>query len=210
MLFSERLTNAAMVRARTSSSRPAASARCVHTVGLGPHTLNLEQRPEWFFDPARYGGILVDIGSHQVDQFLSFTGATGGRGARVDRPRRTPNTRACEVLGEMLLAADGRDAATPASTTTRPTGLAPAWGDVRFTVVGTEGYLEVRHVEQTVHRRRRRAAARRSTAPASRRAGATRYLAGTLVDPGARVRGDSRSACDAQARPAGRRPIPEA
>jgi len=33
-------------------------------------------RPEWFWNPDEYGGILCDIGSHQVDQFLYYTGST--------------------------------------------------------------------------------------------------------------------------------------
>ena len=49
----------------------------------------------------------------------------------------------------MLLAADGATGYARVDYFT-PKGLAPAWGDVRFTVVGTEGYLEVRHVDQTV------------------------------------------------------------
>lgn len=43
-------------------------------IGAGPHTLNLEGRPDWFFDPSASGGILVDLASHQVDQFLAITG----------------------------------------------------------------------------------------------------------------------------------------
>src|SRR5690606_27370471 len=46
----------------------------VHTVGLGPHSLRNNKRPDWFFDRQRYGGILTDIGSHQCEQFLFFSG----------------------------------------------------------------------------------------------------------------------------------------
>ena len=49
--------------------------RVVQTVGLGPHRLNRVIRPGWFFDAAFYGGILTDIASHQIDQFLHFTGS---------------------------------------------------------------------------------------------------------------------------------------
>jgi predicted dehydrogenase len=147
VLFSERLTNAAMVRAY-DIVQAGRIGLVVHTVGLGPHTLNLARRPEWFFDPARYGGILVDIGSHQVDQFLAFTGA---RTAEVltSTVRAHPEQPGVQVLGELLLAADGATGYARVDYFT-PAGLAPAWGDVRFTVVGTEGYLEVRHVDQTV------------------------------------------------------------
>lgn len=51
-----------------------ALGRVVHTTGLGPHRLNRAIRPDWFFDRTAYGGILNDIASHQIDQFLHFTG----------------------------------------------------------------------------------------------------------------------------------------
>ena len=40
---------------------------------LAPHRLNPSTRPDWFFDPEKNGGILADIGSHQVEQLLSYT-----------------------------------------------------------------------------------------------------------------------------------------
>ena len=46
-----------------------------HRPGPAPPAARL-RRPAWFFERARYGGILTDIGSHQVDQFLFFTGST--------------------------------------------------------------------------------------------------------------------------------------
>src|SRR5262249_558886 len=73
VLFGERLGNPARIEGLRLGEN-GAIGEVVHPVGLGPHTLNLTHRPDWFFDPARYGGILVDIGSHQVDQFLAFTG----------------------------------------------------------------------------------------------------------------------------------------
>ncbi len=53
-----------------------AIGRVIQTIGLGPHRLNRAIRPGWFFDTATYGGILTDIASHQIDQFLHFTGST--------------------------------------------------------------------------------------------------------------------------------------
>ena len=73
--FSERFENAATVRAG-ELVQAGAIGRVVHTVGLGPHRLSAPSRPAWFFERARYGGILADIASHQADQFLFFTGAT--------------------------------------------------------------------------------------------------------------------------------------
>ena len=119
----------------------------VHTVGLGPHTLALDRRPRWFFDPARYGGILVDIGSHQVDQFLAFTDATDAA-VVASRVRAHDDHPGVEVIGEVLLETGHATGYARVDYLT-PAGLG-AWGDVRFTVVGTAGYLEVRHVDQTV------------------------------------------------------------
>ncbi|HEV8309415.1 MAG TPA: Gfo/Idh/MocA family oxidoreductase [Methylomirabilota bacterium] len=73
--FSERFENPATVRAGELVTS-GAIGRVVQTVGLGPHRLNAPSRPGWFFERARYGGILTDIASHQADQFLFFTGST--------------------------------------------------------------------------------------------------------------------------------------
>ncbi len=56
-----------------------AIGRVIQTTGLGPHRLNRAIRPEWFFRPEAFGGILTDIASHQIDQFLFFTGAGHAR-----------------------------------------------------------------------------------------------------------------------------------
>src|SRR5207248_4377023 len=67
--YSERFQNGATVRAGELIAA-GAIGRAFQTVGLGPHQLRADTRPAWFFDRARYGGILADIGSHQADQFL--------------------------------------------------------------------------------------------------------------------------------------------
>ena len=46
----------------------------VHVEGFGPHRLMAHARPAWFFEKEKYGGILCDIGSHQIEQYLYFTG----------------------------------------------------------------------------------------------------------------------------------------
>jgi predicted dehydrogenase len=115
----------------------------VQTTGFGPHFLRRDSRPDWFFDPARSGGILGDIGAHQIEQFLDFTGSTAaeitsaltGNFANADRP-------GFEDYGEVALQGDGGlgwfrvDWYTPASLN--------AAGDIRLVVLGTEGYVEMR------------------------------------------------------------------
>ena len=53
-----------------------AIGRVIQVLGLAPHRLSKASRPAWFFERAKYGGILCDIGSHQFEQFLAYTGAT--------------------------------------------------------------------------------------------------------------------------------------
>ena len=50
-----------------------AIGRVVQTLGTGPHREG-SGRPEWFYDRRDFGGILCDIGSHQIEQFLFYTG----------------------------------------------------------------------------------------------------------------------------------------
>ena len=46
--------------------------RVINVVILAPHKLG--KRPDWFFSREDTGGILIDIGSHQFEQFLTYTG----------------------------------------------------------------------------------------------------------------------------------------
>lgn len=115
----------------------------VQTVGLGPHRLNRHLRPAWFFDRARYGGILCDIGCHQVDQFLFFTGSTDAEIVTSAVGNfANPGDPDLEDFGEMLLRS-GRTQAYIRMDWYTPDGLAN-WGDGRLTILGTKGYIELR------------------------------------------------------------------
>ncbi|HEV7276662.1 MAG TPA: Gfo/Idh/MocA family oxidoreductase [Devosiaceae bacterium] len=115
----------------------------VHTVGLGPHSLRNNKRPDWFFDRQRYGGILTDIGSHQCEQFLFFSGTLEAEviSATVAN-RANPEHPGLQDVGDMHLR-------TPKTTGyvrldwLTPPGL-PTWGDGRLTILGTDGYIELR------------------------------------------------------------------
>lgn len=140
--FSERF----VVRACEVASRLVAQGaigRVVQTVGLGPHRLNRPIRPEWFFEPATYGGILTDIASHQIDQFLHFTGASTAEIVSSSVANHTvPDVPAFEDYGEMLLRAGGASGFVRVDWYT-PDGL-PTWGDGRLFILGTEGFIELR------------------------------------------------------------------
>jgi predicted dehydrogenase len=120
-----------------------AIGRVVQTIGLGPHRLNRALRPAWFFDPAAYGGILVDIASHQIDRFVVFTGAADAQiAASTVANLGTPQDPAFEDFGEILLRSERATGYIRVDWFT-PDGL-PTWGDGRLTIVGTEGTIELR------------------------------------------------------------------
>jgi len=74
-----------------------AIGKVVQTVGLGPHRLNKPTRPAWFFERARYGGILADIASHQCEQFLFFADSLAAEVRGDGREPRQSRRRACRI-----------------------------------------------------------------------------------------------------------------
>src|SRR6188768_2071113 len=75
IMYSERFENKATVKAG-ELVKAGSIGKVIQTIGLAPHRISLNTRPEWFWHKPRYGGILCDIGSHQADQFLFYTGST--------------------------------------------------------------------------------------------------------------------------------------
>jgi len=140
--FTERFEVRAVTRA-LEIVRAGAIGDVVQTVGLGPHRLNRALRDPWFFDRAKYGGILVDIASHQIDQFLAFTGAADAdivlaRAGNVAHPADP----GFEDFGEIVLSAGAANAYIRVDWFT-PDGL-PTWGDGRLFITGTTGSIELR------------------------------------------------------------------
>lgn len=140
--FSERF----IVRACEAATRLVEAGeigRVVQTVGLGPHRLNRPIRPGWFFEHAAHGGILVDIASHQIDQFLFFTGAEDATiVSSAVANHNLPDVSDFEDYGEILLRARDASGFIRVDWFT-PDGL-DAWGDGRLFLLGTEGYIELR------------------------------------------------------------------
>jgi predicted dehydrogenase len=140
--FSERLENPATVKAG-ELAQAGAIGRVVQTVGLGPHRINPASRPAWFFQKARYGGIITDIASHQMDQFLFFTGSTQAQVVASQVANyKFPQYPELEDFGDALLAGNGGTGYVRVDWYT-PDGL-PTWGDGRLTILGTDGYIELR------------------------------------------------------------------
>ena len=140
--FSERYE----VRAVTKAAEvigAGAIGRVVQTVGLGPHRRNAHLRPDWFWDPARNGGILADIATHQIDQFLYLTGSADAQiVASAVANYANPEHPEFQDFGEVLLRSERANGYFRLDWYT-PDGL-PTWGDGRLTVLGTGGYIELR------------------------------------------------------------------
>ncbi|MDB6178257.1 Gfo/Idh/MocA family oxidoreductase [Paracoccus sp. Z330] len=140
--FSERFEVPA-VTAATELVRAGAIGTVIHTTGLGPHRLNAQTRPDWFFNAATYGGILTDIASHQIEQFLHFTGqedaeitmATVGNHANPDHP-------GFEDFGTLALRSGSAQGFIRVDWYTAD--ALPNWGDGRLFIAGTKGQIELR------------------------------------------------------------------
>ncbi|HYF55120.1 MAG TPA: Gfo/Idh/MocA family oxidoreductase [Salinarimonas sp.] len=140
--FSERFVVPAMETALRLAAE-GAIGRVIQTVGLGPHRLNQAIRPPWFFDARRFGGILVDIASHQIDQFLVLTGSADATIAMSAVGHFGSTTEGdFQDFGEIALRSDAASGYIRVDWFT-PDGL-PTWGDGRLVVLGTEGTIEVR------------------------------------------------------------------
>lgn len=141
--FSERLHVEAAVFAGQLVEKGAIGT-VVQVLGTGPHRLNGPSRPEWFFQRDRYGGILCDIGSHQIEQFLYFTGAKDARVASSHvanyAHKEYPGF---DDFGDCCLVGDNGSTGYFRVDWLTPGGLS-AWGDGRLFLLGTEGYIELR------------------------------------------------------------------
>jgi predicted dehydrogenase len=120
-----------------------AIGKVVQTVGLGPHRLNRATRPDWFFQRDKFGGILTDIASHQIDQFLHYTGSQDAQITNAFVANyANPNDPDLQDFGEINLRSDQGTGYIRVDWYT-PDAL-PTWGDGRLTILGTEGYIELR------------------------------------------------------------------
>ncbi|MBL6929695.1 MAG: Gfo/Idh/MocA family oxidoreductase [Rhodospirillales bacterium] len=140
--FSERFENRATVKA-AELVRAGAIGRVLQTVGLGPHAIHNQPRPDWFFRKLETGGILADIASHQVDQFLYFAGASEAEVVSSQVANHNhPEYPEFEDFGDIVLNGGGATGYIRVDWFT-PDGLG-VWGDGRLFVLGTDGYIELR------------------------------------------------------------------
>ena len=150
IMYSERLEVKAAVKAG-ELIQAGAIGRVIQTINIAPHQIIQGKgdagggaaRPDWFWKPELYGGILCDIGSHQVDQFVYYTGSTeaeivSSQIANVAHPEHPE----FQDFGDMVLHGN-RGLGYVRLDWFTPDGLG-TWGDGRLFILGTEGYIEVR------------------------------------------------------------------
>jgi predicted dehydrogenase len=142
IMYSERFENRGTVKAG-ELIKEGAIGKVIQTVIMAPHRMSANTRPQWFFDKKYFGGIITDIGSHQFDQFLYFTNSTkadviASQVGNVAHPQYSQ----FEDFGDVIVRGNGGTGYIRVDWFT-PDGL-KTWGDGRLTVLGTEGYIEVR------------------------------------------------------------------
>ena len=142
--YSERVHVEAAVLAGQFIDR-GAIGEVIQVMGMGPHRMGSpDSRPDWFFERAKYGGILTDIGSHNFEQMLTFTGSTDaevlsssiGNFDHPDHPE-------LDDFGDAHIALNSGASGYVRVDWFTPDGLR-TWGDGRTFILGTEGYIELR------------------------------------------------------------------
>ena len=118
--------------------------KVISVTGFGPHRLGAPGRPKWFFEREKYGGILCDIGSHQIDQFLFYAKEDDARvvSSRIANYAH-PDYPELEDFGDCNIIGKNGAAHYFRVDWFTPDGLR-TWGDGRLFILGTEGYIEVR------------------------------------------------------------------
>jgi len=125
-----------------------AIGKVIQVLGLGPHRLSASWRPEWFFKKEKYGGILCDIGSHQIEQFLFYSGAKDATVVRSQIANyNNPQYPELDDFGDAVLVGDNGAAHYFRVDWFTPDGL-QMWGDGRSIILGTEGFIEQRKYMQ--------------------------------------------------------------
>lgn len=142
IMYSERFENKATTKA-AELARAGAIGTVLQTVILAPHRMSPKTRPDWFFDKKRFGGIICDIGSHQFDQFLYITRSTSADVVASQignlHNQQYPGF---EDFGDIMLRGNNGSGYIRVDWFT-PDGL-NTWGDGRLTILGSDGYIEVR------------------------------------------------------------------
>jgi predicted dehydrogenase len=141
--YSERLSNESAMYA-TDLIQGGAIGRVLQVINLAPHRLSAPTRPDWFWVREKFGGILCDIGSHQFEQFVAYSGIKSGTVLNSTVANYAhPEYPEFEDFGDANLLGDNGatqyarlDWFTPDAVT--------AFGDGRTFILGTKGFIELR------------------------------------------------------------------
>lgn len=124
--------------------RDGAIGKVLQVTNLAPHRLNAHTRPDWFFVKEKYGGILCDLGSHQIEQFLYYSGAQDARVVHSQVANYSnPQHPELEDFGDAVLVANNGASQYFRVDWFTPAGMG-AWGDGRVFIMGSEGSIEIR------------------------------------------------------------------
>ena len=140
--FSERFHVAAVAKAEELVAE-GKIGKVKQTMGTGPHRQGNYERPKWFYERGSYGGIITDIGSHQIHQFLVFTNSNEAKinhalvenTTKLDKP-------GFQDFGEVNLTGNSGHGYIRLDWFT-PDAL-PTWGDGRLFILGDKGFIEIR------------------------------------------------------------------
>jgi predicted dehydrogenase len=142
--FSERLhVEAAVLAGRLIEQ--GAIGKVNQVTGMGPHRLgDPATRPDWFYERSKYGGIITDIGSHNFEQMLTFTGSDDAEvlSASIGNFGH-PGHPELDDYGDAHIALSSGAAGFVRVDWFTPDGLR-TWGDGRTFISGTDGYIELR------------------------------------------------------------------
>ena len=132
-----------LVRAARTLVASGEIGEIVSCIGLAPHRLGPDSRPEWMFDDERYGGVTVDLACHSVDLFLWLAGREVEEVFAYERKTRFRESHpGITDLSTALVHLEGG-----ATGFFRPDWLTPdafpKHGDYRFSVLGTKGKVEL-------------------------------------------------------------------
>jgi len=130
-------------RAMKALARSGRLGRFVNFLALRPHKLTAPSRPDWMFDPAKYSGVIVDLGVHDLDALRWMTGEEVTEVAAYHSNLRFTDHPGFTDNGEILCRTDSGGTALIRVDWLTP-DASPMHGDCRFLLMGTEGYAEVR------------------------------------------------------------------
>lgn len=141
--YSERVHNESAVFAGQLIEQ-GAIGRVLQVTNIAPHRLNAPSRPDWFFKRQNYGGILCDIGSHQIEQFLYYAGVVAAEVVHSQVANYSnPEYPELEDFGDAVLVGSNGASMYFRVDWYTPDGMS-AWGDGRTFIMGTEGSIELR------------------------------------------------------------------